>query len=53
MVEGHGARRLLDVRMMTPIVPDVRAAQAALRSKGVEFTHQPRRVSGPCGRQFP
>ncbi|HXJ91826.1 MAG TPA: VOC family protein [Terriglobia bacterium] len=28
-------------------VPDVRAAHAALRSKGVEFTHEPRQVSGP------
>jgi len=28
-------------------VPDVRAAHAALRAKGVEFTHEPRQVSGP------
>ncbi len=28
-------------------VPDVRAAHAALRSKCVEFTHEPRQVSGP------
>jgi glutathione S-transferase fosA5 len=28
-------------------VPDVRAAHGALRSKGVEFTHEPRQVSGP------
>lgn len=28
-------------------VPDVRAAHAALRLKGVEFTHEPRQISGP------
>ena len=27
-------------------VPDVRAAYEALRAKGVEFTHEPRQVSG-------
>jgi len=27
-------------------VPDVRAAYDALRSKGVEFTHEPRPISG-------
>jgi len=28
-------------------VPAVRAAHASLRSRGVEFTHEPRQVSGP------
>jgi catechol 2,3-dioxygenase-like lactoylglutathione lyase family enzyme len=28
-------------------VPDVRAAYAALRSQGVDFTDEPRQVSGP------
>jgi len=28
-------------------VPDVRAAYEALRARGVEFTHEPRSVSGP------